>query len=84
LPPPLHTNDCEDGPSVNLDGFLERVWAEGAIMDKTNSALGTELGGRPRRYRVWLIDELDISSDNIMIFSTQPNLNNGLFMNNNG
>ena len=31
--------------SVNLDGFLERVWAaEGAIMDKTTSALGTELG----------------------------------------
>ena len=31
--------------SVNLNGFLERVWAaEGAIMDKTTSALGTELG----------------------------------------
>ncbi len=31
--------------SVNLDGFLERVWAaEGAIMDKPTSALGTELG----------------------------------------
>jgi len=31
--------------SVNLDGFLERVWAaEGAIMDKITSALGTELG----------------------------------------
>lgn len=31
--------------SVNLDGFLERVWAaEGAIMDKTTCALGTELG----------------------------------------
>ena len=31
--------------SVNLDGFLERVWAaEGAIMDKTTSSLGTELG----------------------------------------
>ena len=30
---------------VNLDGFLERVWAaEGAIMDKATSALGTELG----------------------------------------
>jgi 5-methylthioadenosine/S-adenosylhomocysteine deaminase len=31
--------------SVNLDGFLELVWAaEGAIMDKQTSALGTELG----------------------------------------
>ena len=31
--------------SVNLDGFLERVWAaEGAIMDKETCALGTELG----------------------------------------
>ena len=31
--------------SVNLDGFLELVWAaEGAIMDKETSALGTELG----------------------------------------
>jgi 5-methylthioadenosine/S-adenosylhomocysteine deaminase len=31
--------------SVNLDGFLERVWAaEGAIMDKQTCALGTELG----------------------------------------
>ena len=30
---------------VNLDGVLERVWAaEGAIMDKATSALGTELG----------------------------------------
>lgn len=30
---------------VNLDGFLERVWAaEGAIMDKATCALGTELG----------------------------------------
>ena len=30
---------------VNLDGFLERVWAaEGAIMDGETSALGTELG----------------------------------------
>jgi len=31
--------------SVNLDGFLELVWAaEGAIMDKPTCALGTELG----------------------------------------
>ena len=31
--------------SVNLDGFLERVWAaEGAIMDSETCALGTELG----------------------------------------
>ena len=31
--------------SVNLDGFLELVWAaEGAIMDKQTCALGTELG----------------------------------------
>ncbi len=31
--------------SVNLDGFLELVWAaEGAIMDKPTAALGTELG----------------------------------------
>ena len=30
---------------VNLDGFLERVWAaEGAIMDGETAALGTELG----------------------------------------
>jgi len=30
---------------VNLDGFLERVWAaEGAIMNKETCALGTELG----------------------------------------
>ncbi len=30
---------------VNLDGFLERVWAaEGAIMDKQTCQLGTELG----------------------------------------
>ena len=31
--------------SVDLDGFLEKVWAaEGAIMDKVTCALGTELG----------------------------------------
>ena len=31
--------------SVDLDGFLEKVWAaEGAIMDKETCALGTELG----------------------------------------
>jgi len=31
--------------SVNLDGFLERVWAaEGAIMNPETCALGTELG----------------------------------------
>ena len=31
--------------SVDLDGFLEKVWAaEGAIMDKQTAALGTELG----------------------------------------
>ena len=31
--------------SVDLDGFLEKVWAaEGAIMDKPTAALGTELG----------------------------------------
>lgn len=30
---------------VNLDGFLERIWAaEAAIMDKETCALGTELG----------------------------------------
>ena len=34
------------GPKgVNLDGFLERIWAaEAAIMDKETCALGTELG----------------------------------------